>query len=322
MPEEDLSASGQIHTMPEKFLTPAKEKTIPEGTTPPPKGKKTWLIFVVLAVFLLLVFASAGFFVYRYQKSVSPVSNSNLNQNLNQNANVNAGLPVNLNKNTNTNVNTNTNRNVNLNTNKNVNANANINENTNTPPTVTEAKDTDKDDLAEKEEILFGTKANKPDSDGDGYLDGEEIINLYSPNGPEKLAETNLVAKYESEKFGFTLLYPTSWKAEPLTETETEVFFTSEETGEYVEIIVQDNPNSLSAQSWYLEQFPKLKEEEIEEISVGELSGVKSETGYNVYFADDEHIYTITYNYGTLDTVNFVTTWEMIWHSFSLSTEK
>ncbi len=32
-------------------------------------------------------------------------------------------------------------------------------------------------------EQLYGTDPNKPDTDGDGYLDGEEVTNGYNPLG-------------------------------------------------------------------------------------------------------------------------------------------
>ncbi|HPL95271.1 MAG TPA: hypothetical protein PLF15_00615 [bacterium] len=47
--------------------------------------------------------------------------------------------------------------------------------------------DSDNDSLTDIEEEIFGTDLNNPDSDGDGYLDGEEVLNGYNPMGPGKL---------------------------------------------------------------------------------------------------------------------------------------
>lgn len=52
-------------------------------------------------------------------------------------------------------------------------------------------EDTDEDGLSNRDELLFGTDPNNPDSDGDGYLDGNEIKRGYNPMGEGKIG--NLV---------------------------------------------------------------------------------------------------------------------------------
>jgi|GEM_PF-2699885 len=47
--------------------------------------------------------------------------------------------------------------------------------------------DSDNDGLSDRLEDGLGTKKDNPDTDGDGYKDGEEIRNGYSPFGPQKL---------------------------------------------------------------------------------------------------------------------------------------
>lgn len=48
--------------------------------------------------------------------------------------------------------------------------------------------DSDQDGLFDKEEIdVYKTDPLNPDTDGDSYLDGEEVKNNYNPNGPGKL---------------------------------------------------------------------------------------------------------------------------------------
>jgi len=51
----------------------------------------------------------------------------------------------------------------------------------------TKMKDFDQDSLADADESIFGSDPQKADSDGDGYIDGLEILNGYSPIGPGKL---------------------------------------------------------------------------------------------------------------------------------------
>ena len=56
-----------------------------------------------------------------------------------------------------------------------------------TPEGEFKAADTDDDNLYDEEEAQYGTDPNNPDSDGDGYLDGEEVKNGYNPLGEGKL---------------------------------------------------------------------------------------------------------------------------------------
>ncbi len=46
------------------------------------------------------------------------------------------------------------------------------------------AQDSDEDGLSDDMEILYKTDKNNPDTDGDGYTDGEEVKNGYDPALP------------------------------------------------------------------------------------------------------------------------------------------
>lgn len=48
-------------------------------------------------------------------------------------------------------------------------------------------EDNDKDGLTNEQEVQYGTQFDNPDSDGDGYLDGEEVSHGYNPLGVGKL---------------------------------------------------------------------------------------------------------------------------------------
>ena len=48
-------------------------------------------------------------------------------------------------------------------------------------------KDSDKDGLFDEEESVYGTNVNNPDTDGDGYKDGEEVDGGFNPTGSGKL---------------------------------------------------------------------------------------------------------------------------------------
>lgn len=61
--------------------------------------------------------------------------------------------------------------------------------------------DQDADSLSDDLEAYYGTDINNPDSDNDGYLDGQEVANNYSPLGAGALAqESNDLSKILSQK--------------------------------------------------------------------------------------------------------------------------
>lgn len=77
-------------------------------------------------------------------------------------------------------------------------------------------RDSDSDGLTDiEEQLIYGTNVNIPDSDSDGFLDGNEVFHRYNPNGtaPGTLLSAQLVQTYTKEN-GLTLLYPVLWKIE------------------------------------------------------------------------------------------------------------
>ncbi len=178
--------------------------------------------------------------------------------------------------------------------------------------------DTDNDGLTDVEESLFSTDINKTDTDEDSYPDTLELINLYNPAGlaPQKIEETNLVKIYNNQIFKYFIFYPTSWSARALDATEREVLFTST-TGEFVQVIVDDNINRQPLLDWYLAEAPGAIYSEIS--TKGGLRGIQSSDGLNTYFASRDKIYVISYNVGVKTELNYKTTFLMMVKSFKLS---
>ena len=52
-----------------------------------------------------------------------------------------------------------------------------------------------------------------PDSDGDNFIDGRELIYLYSPinKEPVRLIDSGLVKEYVNPTFGYKVYYPAVW---------------------------------------------------------------------------------------------------------------
>ncbi|MBI5466337.1 MAG: hypothetical protein HY974_03545 [Candidatus Kerfeldbacteria bacterium] len=173
-----------------------------------------------------------------------------------------------------------------------------------TPPTA--SLDTDQDGLTDAEEPLFGTEVNKPDTDGDGFLDGAEVKASYDPSLGDgaQLATSPHLATYTSTKFGYVARYPQAWLAKAVDEGESEVLFSGTE-GEFVEVLVVDNPDSLSAPAWYAKQVPGLKAAEVPTLTSGSLIWAWSLDGLNAYLATDKYLITLSYNIGTRTEASF-----------------
>ncbi len=312
----------EIHVMPPKFH---------KFLSAPKKGNGVLIIIIIAIVIVLGGGAVAAYYFINQMQSTSSVPPVNLNQisQNNENQNVNQSN-VNINSNANINANENVNENVNQNANTNQNINQNVNTNTNlneVPPetviTYASSSDRDKDGLTDVEENLYGTEINKPDTDADGFLDGQELISGYNPKaaGASSLETSGLVNNYENPVFNYQILYPASWLARPTDQSLNEVIFQSN-TNEYIQVLVEDNPEQLSLVDWYLSQSPLT--------NINLLTQETTRKGYDALLSPDkltyyiksnsrpDEIYLITYNVGDKTIVNFLTTFKMMVNSFTL----
>ncbi|MBI2426870.1 MAG: hypothetical protein HYV34_03395 [Candidatus Kerfeldbacteria bacterium] len=326
---------GDVHVMPEKFFTSDQR-----SMSKPKKKKPVFLILLIVFFVLIVSFAVAVLLLNRSLNTPpEPIvpQNSNTNSNANTNVNTNASVNVNVNANTNTtsntnavknensntnsNANTNTNvsgnGNANMNTNTNRNTNENVNGNLNTNATVPDAKDSDKDGLTDTEEDLYQTGEKLPDSDNDGFLDGEEIENGYSPNGSGTLEKTNLAKTYTNSVYSYSLLYPSAWPASSTDDSESEVIFTSA-TSEFIEVLVEENPSGLTITDWFLVESSGTEESDLVTRIVDGYKAVVSLDGLNVYIGVGDSIYTISYNVGLRKEASFRATFEMMIQSFAV----
>lgn len=167
------------------------------------------------------------------------------------------------------------------------------------PPPAT--ADKDQDGLTDIEEKIFSTDDSKPDSDTDGYLDGREVGNGYDPAQPgeAKLADSAALTRYNNTKFFYNLLYPKNWVARAVDAEESEVMLKGEETGEFIEVLVVDNPDKLSAQAWYAKNIPGLTPEAVPTLSSAGQTWALSLDGLNAYLATDRYLITLSYNIAT-----------------------
>jgi len=112
------------------------------------------------------------------------------------------------------------------------------------PAAIQPGKDSDSDGLTDFEEtLLYQTNPNLPDTDGDGFLDGNEVFHRYNPSAlaPGTLSQAGLIKFYEI--LSVRIAYPTAWSVEAL---EPAVVFRST-TGEMITMAGQI---LVSPQEW------------------------------------------------------------------------
>lgn len=185
--------------------------------------------------------------------------------------------------------------------------------------------DSDSDGLTDKEETtLYNTDPRRPDSDNDGFLDGNEVFHRYNPNGdaPGTLEEANLVENFSFANFGAgnaSILYPTSWSAvedvSPISEgAVTTASFTSS-TGErfIAEIYTKNSAQAIS--DWLANTG---------HTQIGEVSRTKN--GLVVFMSRDQlfavidgggAVFVLTYKPNESGAVEYLQTFKMMINSVS-----
>jgi len=318
--------------MPEKFHTGGS------GGGPKSGGTRR-LVIILIVVTAVAALGVAGLYVFqRVMNNSNANANTNLVVNANRNANTNISNANTTNANVNANVNGSTNVNGNVNTNGNLNINAsntnvsNINAatNTNSPVSLTplpSSTDTDSDGLTDIEEVLWTTDVAKPDTDSDTFIDGRqvradgttigEIYLAYNPTGTGSLESSTLVKRLENGAKQYSLLVPTAWTTS-LDSSGGILITPAQDTGEFFQTRVNDNPQSQTPQQWYLTINPSSSVSLLKTDKINGLEVIYSEDQSTVYLFHDTQVYSFQYSSGTLVLVNYRTTFEMMLRSFRL----
>jgi hypothetical protein len=124
-------------------------------SAPPEKGSKK-MIFLLIGVGVLVILLVSGYLVFTSLNKAQNPTNNQTNQTTQTN-----NIPT---------------------------STSNTTKPTNSVPVVTDPTgDPDGDSLTNQEEAQYGTDANNPDSDGDGYKDGAEVEKGFNPLGTGNL---------------------------------------------------------------------------------------------------------------------------------------
>lgn len=177
--------------------------------------------------------------------------------------------------------------------------------------------DTDSDGLTDIEESLYGTNPQLPDSDEDGFLDGNEVFHRYNPNGtaPGSLFESGLIRVFDDPAFSYTIFYPTVWNARAVGGEEEQVIFTAT-SGEIVQVIVSAKSADQTVTEWFMAQDGQVSEDELLAVETKEgLIGIMSPDRLTAYLDAGDRVYVVSYSVGTKPTVDYLQTFQMMLNS-------
>ncbi len=178
--------------------------------------------------------------------------------------------------------------------------------------------DSDNDGLTDSEEALLGTSTSTPDTDGDSYLDGAEILNLYDPASSGKLTANPNIALYENKTFNYSLLYPKAWQQSSNGGDDSVMFKSAD--NQFIQIIIQPNSGKQTLDQWYLEQVGGGPIDPVNRLSGSNWQGIKNTDGLTLYLMDNKqkYIFTLTYNPGENNTLDYLNIFNMMFKSFTL----
>lgn len=179
--------------------------------------------------------------------------------------------------------------------------------------------DSDSDGLSDIEEPLDGTDVHNPDTDQDGFLDGNEVFHLYNPaaKAPVRLLDSGLVKVFAAPA-GWSLLIPIPWVAAlDLPDGSQATINTA--SGETFSIRLETNPQNLPLMDWYLSKNPGVLSSAVRSFTTkGGLSGIFGTDRLDAYFVWGDRVFSLRYAVNAQPFINYRTTFEMMLNSLKL----
>lgn len=173
--------------------------------------------------------------------------------------------------------------------------------------------DSDSDGLSDTEErTIYDTNPRLPDSDADGFLDGNEVFHRYNPAATGTLLEAGLVVLETATIAGsldYTFTFPSVWEAS----AEGDELVLDAQTGEGFRIssVVKDSGQTLS--SW-VEENVEL-EDSLTGVTKNGFALIQSENQLMAYVDLGAALLIVKYDTGTKGRVDYLQTMQMMLNS-------
>lgn len=179
---------------------------------------------------------------------------------------------------------------------------------------VTPGTDTDSDGLSDVEEnLVYGTNPRLPDTDSDGFLDGNEVFHRYNPNGtaPGTLAESGVITPFvgSASGFEFQMYYPSVWDVETV---DSEWIFDAQ-TGEGFRLSIITKSVSESLSDWVENELGL--QDFLEGVTKNDLPMILSSDQLDAYVDLGMVVLSLSYDTGVKTRVDYLQTYQMMLNS-------
>lgn len=181
--------------------------------------------------------------------------------------------------------------------------------------------DIDTDNLTDIEEELFNTDSGNWDTDADGYYDGQEVFNLYNPQGfaPVKIIDSGLVREYINPIIGYRVYYPVTWQQGSVDVVEKQILFSSI-SGDYIELrIIDKDIQNQSFLSWFGRYAEGQKYTDVEAITNRfSFDGFVRRDDLVAYFQDTQYVVVMIYHPRDSGPIAYRHVMQMMYQSFRM----
>lgn len=180
------------------------------------------------------------------------------------------------------------------------------------------AIDIDADDLSDLEEEYFSTDSGTADTDEDGYFDGLEIRNLYSPRAaaPARLIDSGLVQEYVHPQLQYRLYVPNNWDVSAVDASGDQTLI-SAISGDYVEVLVVPKQFGEPFTDWFAREATAQRFNDIsEKTNRFSIPFFTRQDGLVAYIEDEAVVYVLLYRSADERQIRFGEIMEMMVQSF------
>ncbi len=181
------------------------------------------------------------------------------------------------------------------------------------PPVVGEGIDTDADGLTDMEEPFYGADPAKSDTDGDGFSDGSEVRNLFSPAAKNaSLSSAPFMSTLTWNNWSFLAPKPWSIVADPATPDQA---YVATGSATRFTLLRKANPTRETIDAWLAQN--SIVASKIVKTKSG-IEGRQSEDGLTTYLPAGDSVLQITYDLNGDPAYEFRTSYAMVVNSLGI----
>jgi hypothetical protein len=186
------------------------------------------------------------------------------------------------------------------------------------PPEPVPGADTDSDGLTDLEErSIYGTNPRLSNSDGDSYVDLNEVLNLFDPADPKPMPLTSNsgITVHSDTVLGYELYRPTAWTLGAGPEGQTRF---NAPTGEHVDLITEDLASGDTLVDWYASIDPAAPSTLVPQRTRQGYEYLVSPNRFAIFIQAGDRIFVLSYDLNGSSAVQYRVTFEMMANSFRL----